>query len=398
MINIIRDLRVLYGLVELSEEQKEVIKLATELQLPVAVTPYYLSLMDRTISVGPDHAVRARIIPTLEYIRKMAEIKEFDHDARAAGEPETSPVKHVNRRHPATALIKPFGTPSQSLFNCQRTWELEECLIPRPRPLSGDIEIITDWLEENPGIGEIVITGGDLMMLDDREISEFLGRISEFKNIFRICIDTRTPVILPMRWTGDLLDTLDSLQSPGTRQLSIMTHFEQSYEITPESAEAVKKIRKRGIEVFNQHMVSVENSRRFELSKLRHDLRLIGVNSLYGHNGEGDEAARLYMVPIARILQEQCEEASLLPGLTWTDKALTNLPGLGVNGLDGRQDRSVIMIKPDGSRVYELHSRQKNIQALDPCYYNDIPLYDYLQEIAARGENPRDYRNIWFYY
>jgi lysine 2,3-aminomutase len=57
------------------------------------------------------------------------------------------------------------------------------------------------------------------------------------------------------------------------------------------------------------------------------------------------------------------------------------------------------MIKPvDGSRVYEFHPWEKNITPMPPYNYTDVPIYDYLEELAARGENLRDYHTIWYYY
>jgi lysine 2,3-aminomutase len=62
------------------------------------------------------------------------------------------------------------------------------------------------------------------------------------------------------------------------------------------------------------------------------------------------------------------------------------------------QDHRLVMILPNGARVYEFHPWEKNIQPIPPYNYVDVPIYDYLEELAARGENIRDYRNIWFYY
>jgi len=104
------------------------------------------------------------------------------------------------------------------------------------------------------------------------------------------------------------------------------------------------------------------------------------------------------MVPIARILQERKEEARLLPGLDRTDEPVFNVPKLGKNQLQAGQDHRLVMILPDGSRVYEFHPWEKNISAIPPYNYVDVPIYDYLEELAARGENIRDYRTIWFYY
>ena len=112
-----------------------------------------------------------------------------------------------------------------------------------------------------------------------------------------------------------------------------MTHYEHSYEITPESMEAVQKIKTLGIGVYNQQVYTVYNSRRFETAKLRRDLRLIGVDPYYTFNLKGKEETRRFMVPIARIMQERKEEARLLPGLDRTDEPVFNVPRLGKNHL-----------------------------------------------------------------
>ena len=201
-----------------------------------------------------------------------------------------------------------------------------------------------------------------------------------------------------MRWTEELIGILAEVHEPGRREVAVVTHFEHSYEITPEAMQAVQKIRKAGISVYNQEVFTIENSRRFESAKLRKDLRLIGVDPYYTFNMKGKEETRRYMVPIARILQERKEEARLLPGLDRTDEPVFNVPKLGKNHLRAWQDHRLVMILPDGSRVYEFHPWEKNIAPVPPYNYIDVPIYDYLEELATRGENIRDYHTIWFYY
>jgi lysine 2,3-aminomutase len=104
------------------------------------------------------------------------------------------------------------------------------------------------------------------------------------------------------------------------------------------------------------------------------------------------------MVPVARLLQERKEETRLLPGLDRTDEPIFNLPRLGKNYLRSAKDRRMVMILPDGSRVYEFHPWEKNIEPIPPYNYVDVPIYDYLEELADRGENIREYRTIWYYY
>jgi lysine 2,3-aminomutase len=203
---------------------------------------------------------------------------------------------------------------------------------------------------------------------------------------------------MPMRWTDNLIDILKKFHNPSKLEIAIVTHFEHSYEITPDALEAVQKIRKAGISVYNQSVYTVDNSRRFESVKLRRDLKSIGIDPYYTFNMKGKEETRKYMVPIARLLQERKEEARLLPGLDRTDEPVFNLPRLGKNHLRAGQDHKLVMVKPDGSRVYEFHPWEKNIAAVPPYYYNDVPIYDYLREMKRRGENIKEYKNIWYYY
>jgi len=234
--------------------------------------------------------------------------------------------------------------------------------------------------------------------MKDEKLREILSELAKKDHVYRIRIGTRTPVVLPMRWTDELVKLFEEFHEPGRREIAIVTHIEHSYEITPEATQAVQKIRKAGIGVYNQQVFTIENSRRFETAKLRRDLKAIGVDPYYTFSMKGKAETGRYMVPIARILQERKEEARLLPGLDRTDEPVFNVPKLGKNHLRAWQDHRVVMITPEGSRVYEFHPWEKNIKPLPPYNYTDIPIYDYLEELAARGEDIRDYRSIWYYY
>ncbi len=397
--NVIKDEKPLLSLIELTGQQKTAIVKAAGNKIPFGITPYYLGLMDRDLSIGYDHAVRAQVIPPPDYIDMMIENRDvrgmrFDF----MGEHDTSPAELITRRYPGIAILKPYNTCSQICVYCQRNWEIDECLDPKAMASPETIAKAIKWLDNHRSVGDILITGGDPMVMEDDTIEEILRELSEKDHVYRIRLGTRTPAVLPMRWTDKLVSILEKYNVPGKRQISVITHFQHPYEITPEAAAAVNKIKKAGIGVYNQQVFTVENSRRFESAKLRVDLRSIGVDPYYTFNMKGKEETRRYMVPIARILQERKEEARLLPGLDRTDEPVFNVPKLGKNNLNAWQDHRVVMILPDGSRVYEFHPWEKNIKPVPPYNYVDVPIYYYLEELAARGENIRDYRTIWYYY
>jgi lysine 2,3-aminomutase len=355
--------------------------------------------MDSNISIGYDHAVRAQVIPPKEYVDTMSQHKK-DRDILFdfMGEHDTSPVDLITRRYPFIAILKPFNTCSQICIYCQRNWEIERVLDPKALASKEKIEEALAWLDEHKSIGDVLITGGDPMVMKDSQIEGILDVLAQKKHIYRIRLGTRTPVVLPMRWTENFLKLVSKYHKPPKKEIAVVTHFEHSYEITPESLKTIQDIRKLGISVYNQVVYTIENSRRFELAKLRWDLKSIGVDHYYTFNMKGKEETKRYMVPIARILQERKEEARLLPGLDRTDEPVFNVPKLGKNHLRAWQDHRLVMILPNGSRVYEFHPWEKNITPIPPYNYIDVPIYEYLEELASRGENIRDYRTIWYYY
>jgi len=397
--HVIKDAKPLADLIELTTDQKEAVDDAVKNKIAFGITPYYLSLMDRKLSIGYDHAIRAQVIPPKEYVDKMIEHKEdrevsFDF----MGEHDTSPVELITRRYPIISILKPFNTCAQICVYCQRNWEIKRVLEPKALASSRRMEEALSWIDEHKSIGDILITGGDPLIMKDYQIERLLEAFASKKQVYRIRIGSRTPVVLPMRITDHLIKIISKYHQPPKLEIALVTHFEHSYEITPEAMNAVQKFKQAGIGVYNQQVYTIENSRRFETAKLRRDLKSIGVDPYYTFNMKGKEETKRYMVPIARILQERKEEARLLPGLDRTDEPVFNVPKLGKNQLQAGQDHRLVMILPDGSRVYEFHPWEKNISAIPPYNYVDVPIYDYLEELASRGENIRDYRTIWFYY
>jgi len=397
--HVIKNPAVLFDLIELSAEQQEAVKRAVESRIPFGITPFYLSLIDRGLSIGHDHAIRAQVVPPPDYVEKMAGNRArrswmFDF----MGEHDTSPVELITRRYPMIAILKPYNTCAQICVYCQRNWEIEECLASDAAANPETLQHALTWLAEHKEVGDVLVTGGDPGVLPDADLERVLGGIASLPHVYRIRLGTRTPVVLPMRWTEDFVRILRRYHEPGRREVAVVTHFVHPYEVTPEAIAAAQRATNAGIRLYNQAVFTIENSRRFEYAKLRQLLKSIGIDPYYLFNMKGKAETRRYMVPIARLLQERKEEARLLPGLDRTDEPVFNVPKLGKNHLRAWQDHRLVMILPDGSRVYEFHPWEKNIAAAPPYNYVDIPIYEYLEALAARGENVRDYRTIWFYY
>jgi len=397
--NIIRNAETMGRLINLSPEEAGAIAKARANRIPFGVTPYYLSLMDPKNSKTWDRALRAQVIPPTDYVDLMIEYRQQDECSMDFMiEHDTSPIEGITRRYPNIVILKPLLTCPQICVYCQRNWQIEDVYSENAALGQKKLDRALRWIEETPEINEVLITGGDPLLLPDEQLEAILTRLAQMNHIIRIRIGTRTPVTLPQRITDALVRTITRFQEPGRREIVLVTHFEHPTEITPVSMSAVQKFRLFGIGVYNQLVFTYYNSRRFETSVLRQKLRLIGVSPYYTFNTKGKKETDSYRVPIARLLQEQQEEARLLPGTVRTDEIVFNVPKLGKNYLRAAQNRDLIAILPDGRRVYEFHPWEKKLALVDTYIYTDVSIYDYLKRLKADGEKIKDYETIWYYY
>ena len=390
----------LQGIATLSETEIDSIRRAVQHGVAFGITPHYLSLFDLDDpSTGRDVQVRAQVIPPPLYVDRMIEhasdrVTYFDF----MGESDTSPCDLVTRRYPMVAILKALDTCPQICVYCQRNFEIEGPMQPKGFPAPKTIDAALDWFAEHESIIDILITGGDPLFHDTDRILAIMERVAAMDHVVHVRWGTRAPVTMPMRLTERLADTLGRFVEPGRRSVSLVTHVESPLEVTPEMAEAVHRVRTRGIPVYNQQVYTVFTSRRFQTVALRVALQRVGIDPYYCFYPKGKRETEDYIVPLARVLQERKEEARMLPGIFRTEEPVFNVPRLGKNHIRASHDRELIGIRPNGARVYLWHPWEKGIAEAQPWQYEDVPIHDYLRRLAALGEDPEDYRSIWYYY
>jgi len=387
------------GLVPLTDEQRDNIARTCKKHLPFGVTPFYLGLMDADPG-DRDRAVRAQVFPPRRYVDKMTADRDRREEAfDFMGEHDTSPVDLVTRRYPGIAILKPYNTCPQICVYCQRNWEIDEVLAPDAMAPWDKIGEAVDWIGRHPAIHEVLITGGDPFLLEDGDLARLLDMVSALPTVRRIRIGTRTPVTLPMRVTDELATMLGGYREPTRREVCVVTHVQHPYEVNPDMAAACERLRTRGIPIYNQLVYTYYVSRRFEAALLRRLLRRVGIDPYYTFLPKGKAETDDYRVPLSRLLQEEAEEARLMPGMTRTDEPVYNVPRLGKNYLRATQHRDLLTIRPDGTRVYEFHPWEKNIVEQHSYIGEAVPILSYLERLRDDyGEDPRDYQSIWYYF
>ncbi len=234
--NRIRTLDELKAFIKLTPEEEEGIRRTRGLY-PMAITPYYLSLIDPD---DPNDPVRLQAIPR---------VVEVDEKVQAKGEPdalrEEGQIPGLTHRYPDRVLMVVTTFCAVYCRHCMR----KRIFSQGERSLTkAEIDRIIDYIKQHEEVRDVLISGGDPLSMSLEKIEYILKRLREIKHVEIIRFGTRLPVLAPQRFFDNrLLDILERY-SP----IWINTHFNHPKEITDLSAEAVDRLLRIGIPVNNQ--------------------------------------------------------------------------------------------------------------------------------------------------
>lgn len=140
-----------------------------------------------------------------------------------------------------------------------------------------DIDRMLDYIRRTESVRDVIISGGDPLMLSTQRLESIISAICSIKHVEIIRIGTRVPVVMPQRIDKELCDML-SKYSP----IWLNTHFNHWKEITPESAAACDKIVRSGVPVNNQTVLlrGINDSVSIQ-TRLCHGLLKIKVKPYY---------------------------------------------------------------------------------------------------------------------
>lgn len=394
--NVVTDLETVEALVSLSRQEREGLALAEKHGIAFQITPYYLSLFNESGRCADDASIRAQVLHSANYCKSVVRNRKKGADMDFMGEKSTSPADLITRRYAQIVILKPYDSCPQICTYCQRNWEITD--LKSARTTKEKLRAAIAWIAGNPSIYEVLLTGGDPLTLSNAALDEILGELAKIKHIIRVRIGTRTLVTMPQRIDDGLISVLKKYHKWGLREICVMTHFQHFTEVTPEAIAACEKLKLAGMNIYNQQVFTYFNSRKFETALLRKTLKLAGIDPYYTFNTKGKGETADFRVPISRLEQERKEEARLLPGIVRTDEPVFNVPKIGKSHLRAWQDHEPIMITPSGERIYRFFPWESRFAARDAYIYTDVSLYGYLKRLESDGEDPDDYKTIWYYF
>lgn len=236
---------------------------------PLAITPYYLSLMNPFSESDP---LRRQCFPDLRELTTSP-----GEEADPLAEEAAMPVPGLIHRYPDRCLAIAAGFCAVNCRHCnrKRLWRAEP-----EGDAWGRLQPMVDYVARTPALREVIVSGGDPLMLSDRLLDRFLGALRAIPHLEILRIGSRVPVTLPMRVTPGLCTILKR-----HRPLWFNTQFNHPREITPESAAACDRLLLAGIPVSNQSvLLKGVNDDEGTMGDLLQGLQRISVRPYYLFN------------------------------------------------------------------------------------------------------------------
>ncbi|MCX5822698.1 MAG: KamA family radical SAM protein [Deltaproteobacteria bacterium] len=210
---------------------------------PIAITPYYMSLLDPADENDP---LRRQCFPDpRELTFSMGGVPD------PLAEERDMPVPGLIHRYPDRCLAIVTGTCAVYCRHCnrKRMWRADNPGRTRER-----LQAMVDHVVRTPALREVIVSGGDPLLISEPLLDWFLGALRAIPHVEVLRIGSRAPVALPMRITPELCAMLKR-----HRPLWFNTQFNHAREITEESARACEMLLEAGIPVGNLLSVSMRS-------------------------------------------------------------------------------------------------------------------------------------------
>lgn len=246
-----------------------------------AISPYYLSL------IGTDYENSPIYRQSVPDIRELLPGGSLD----PMNEAGTSPAPRVTRRYPDRMIINVSNQCAMYCRHCQRRRNIGE--IDRHANLK-DIAAAIDYVAKNKEIRDVLVTGGDALMLGNNLLDSILAELSSIPHVEIKRIGTRVPVTLPQRITPELCDILRRYPP-----IYINTQFNHPREVTAEAKQACDSLISAGAVLGNQAvLLRGINDDPHVMRKLQQDLLKIRVRPYYIFHAKDVQGTRHFQTSV----------------------------------------------------------------------------------------------------
>ena len=238
LINFVNTTEQLEQLIKLTDAEREALKSTTSAW---GTTPYFASLMD---AEDPDCPIRKQVIPSCKEQQNLFGIEDYRGWKENRNSDEDRPDTIARQYEDRVA----FTVNQNCGIYCRHCFR-KELVVDGDLKLDFNIDEGLTWISMHPEVRDVLITGGDPLLLPDEQISYLIDRLRAMPHIEMIRFGSRTPIVLPQRFTEDLKRILGEYHKV---PIWINTQCNHPKELTEEVAWAVYDLMRCGVNVGNQ--------------------------------------------------------------------------------------------------------------------------------------------------
>jgi lysine 2,3-aminomutase len=275
----------------------------------VALTPTM-----RTLIEAPDDPIALQFVPSTE------ELTTAPHEhPDPIGDDKFSPIKGVVHRYPDRALLKPLLLCPVYCRFCFR----REHVGPDGGVLTAaELEAAYAWFAAHPEVREVILTGGDPLLLSPRRLAAIIATLSAMPHIETLRIHTRVPTTDPGRIDEAVTGALAT-----DRSLWLVLHANHAREFSAEAKAALTRLRRAGVPLLGQSvLLRGVNDSAAALEALFRAMVASGVKPYYLHQLDAAPGTARFHVPIAEGQRLLAALRGRVTGLAWPTYVL-DIPG-----------------------------------------------------------------------
>ncbi len=255
-----------------------------------------------------------------QFVPDPAELETAPHErADPIGDNALSPVRGIVHRYPDRALLKPLLIcPTYCRFCFRR-----EHVGPGGGLLTDtELEAAYDWLRGHPAIGEVILTGGDPLMLSPRRLAAIVRALSAIPHVETIRIHSRVPIADPERLTPALAAALAT-----ERAMWLVVHANHAAEFTEAARAAIRRVQAQAVPVLGQSvLLRGVNDSEAALEDLFRAMLAARVKPYYLHQLDPAPGTARFHVPIEEGRRLLAGLRGRVTGLAWPTYVL-DIPG-----------------------------------------------------------------------
>ena len=264
---------------------------------PMKVNHYYLNLIKKK-----NDPIWKQCIPDLK------ELTDTRGDADPLKEEEYSPVHGLVHRYPDRVLLLISNKCAMYCRFCTRKRDVGKKYISINE---GDFEKAIKYIEIHKEIRDVIISGGDPLLLDDTRLENYIKNVRKIRHVEIIRIDSRIPCTFPQRITLDLCNMLKKYPP-----IYFLTHFNHPREVTEEAKNACEMLAETGVVMGNQSvLLKGVNDDSNTLMKLNQKLLKCRVRPYYLYIPDAVSGTAHFRVSIERALKIMQEMFGFTSGL-----------------------------------------------------------------------------------